>query len=80
MALSLSNSIVIQEAVTSSGVVIREVIDCIEDKNVRAMIIFEGTDRSEWITVWGPEDYDIDWTQEQLESAVVALLDARAES
>lgn len=78
MALNLNNPHVVQEAVTSSSVEIIEIIENLRDESVRAMVKYVGSDKIEWLDVWGPEDYNIDWTQADLEAAVVALIDAKS--
>ena len=78
MALELSSPYTVQQAVTSSTIEITEAIDSMKDQTVRAMVSFldsegEITERI-WLDVWGPEEYNLEWTQADLEAKVIELL------
>lgn len=78
-SLSLTNPHVIQEAKTSSEVTIREVHENYELQTVSVELqLSSDPDVFDIFQVWGPEDYNIDWTQSQLEAAIIAHYDAIA--
>lgn len=77
LVVTLQNSIVVQPEVVSTSAEIIEVTEDYVGKTVRAVVkLSESPLTINNILVWGPDDYNIDWTQEELEDAIVEHFDS----
>lgn len=76
-SVPLDHPIVVQEEITSSSVEILEVIENYPDQTVNVKVKTSQTPIVyDFFRVWGPDDYNIDWTQSDLEQAIVQHYDA----
>lgn len=79
--LNLTSPYIVGEPKTISTVTILQVTEDLEGKTVAALlksVDSENQTHNFWITVWDESDYDINWTQEGLESKVVEVLSSTA--
>lgn len=78
MALQLSGSRVVQEAVTVDTVEILQLEEDLVRKEVRALVKTSDTPyQHEWVVLWSGDDYNIDWTQEDAENKVIEIFNEK---
>ena len=77
----LHNPVVIQPEVVSNSAEILEVTEDYIGKTVRALVkLSDSPSTINNIIVWGPEEYNINWTQEELENAIANYYDPTVQS
>lgn len=78
MALQLSGSRVVQEAITADTVEILQLEEDLVRKEVRALVKTSDTPYAhEWVVLWKGDDYNINWTQEDAENKVIEIFNEK---
>lgn len=78
MALKLSGSRVVQEAVTVDTVEILQLEEDLARKEIRALVKTSDTPyQHEWVVLWSGDTYYIDWTQEDAEKRVIEIFNEK---
>jgi hypothetical protein len=67
----LDNPIIVQQEISSSSVEILEVVENYTQRTVKVSVKLSDAPISlDNFLLWGPDQYNIDWTQADLESAI----------
>jgi hypothetical protein len=78
MALQLSGSRVVQEAVTSNTVDILQLEEDLQRKEVRALVkTSDEPYQQEWVVLWSGDTYTLEWSQEDAENRVVEIFNEK---
>lgn len=77
--LNLSSAYTVKQAVTTDTIKVIQVTEDFENNIVSALVrTSEDPMINEWVTVWDSETYDIDWTQEGLETKLAEIFNGSA--
>jgi hypothetical protein len=79
--INLTSPYTLQKAKTSSSATIIQVTEDFVENTVSALVgLSDDPKDNTWISVWDSESYDINWTQEQLESRIAEVLEEQSEA